>query len=76
MTFLALPAAEGVFAFFLESGFLGLYLFGRNKCTRVFTWTFFCLMVAVGATIVGVLDYRSQLHGKEPGRIRSEKWKS
>src|SRR5512135_654018 len=24
-------AAEGVFAFFLESGFLGLYLFGRNR---------------------------------------------
>jgi cytochrome d ubiquinol oxidase subunit I len=24
-------AAEGVFVFFLESGFLGLYLFGRNR---------------------------------------------
>jgi cytochrome d ubiquinol oxidase subunit I len=43
-------AAEGVFAFFLESGFLGLYLFGRNKVSKGVHW-FSCLMVAVGATI-------------------------
>jgi cytochrome bd ubiquinol oxidase subunit I len=43
-------AAEGVFAFFLESGFLGLYLFGRNRVSRGAHW-FSCLMVAVGATI-------------------------
>ncbi len=43
-------AAEGVFAFFLESGFLGLYLFGRNRVSKGVHW-FSGLMVAVGATI-------------------------
>jgi cytochrome d ubiquinol oxidase subunit I len=43
-------AAEGIFAFFLESGFLGLYLFGRNKVSKKIHW-FSSLMVAVGATI-------------------------
>lgn len=43
-------AAEGVFAFFLESTFLGLYLFGRNKVSKGVHW-FSILMVAVGATI-------------------------
>jgi cytochrome d ubiquinol oxidase subunit I len=43
-------AAEGVFAFFLESGFLGLYLFGRNRVSKGVHW-FSILMVAVGATI-------------------------
>jgi cytochrome bd ubiquinol oxidase subunit I len=43
-------AAEGIFAFFLESGFLGLYLFGRNKVSKAIHW-FSVLMVAVGATI-------------------------
>jgi cytochrome d ubiquinol oxidase subunit I len=43
-------AAEGVFAFFLESGFLGLYLFGRGRVPKGVHW-FSILMVAVGATI-------------------------
>ena len=43
-------AAEGVFAFFLESGFLGLYLFGRQRVSAGVHW-FSALMVAVGATI-------------------------
>lgn len=43
-------AAEGVFAFFLESGFLGLYLFGRNKVSKGVHW-FSILMVAVGSTL-------------------------
>src|SRR5512143_1835339 len=43
-------AAEGVFAFFLESGFLGLYLFGRDRVSRRIHW-FSILMVAVGATL-------------------------
>jgi cytochrome bd ubiquinol oxidase subunit I len=43
-------AAEGIFAFFLESGFLGLYLFGRNKVSKAVHW-FSILMVAIGATI-------------------------
>ncbi len=43
-------AAEGIFAFFLESGFLGLYLFGRNKVSKGAHW-FSIFMVAVGSTI-------------------------
>lgn len=43
-------AAEGVFAFFLESGFLGLYLFGRGRVSKGVHW-FSILMVAVGSTI-------------------------
>ncbi len=43
-------AAEGVFAFFLESGFLGLYLFGRGRVSKGVHW-FSALMVALGATI-------------------------
>ena len=43
-------AAEGIFAFFLESTFLGLYLFGRDRVSRGVHW-FSILMVAVGATI-------------------------
>jgi cytochrome d ubiquinol oxidase subunit I len=43
-------AAEGIFAFFLESAFLGLYLFGRNRLSRGVHW-FSILMVAVGSTI-------------------------
>lgn len=43
-------AVEAVVAFFLESVFLGLYLFGRKRVSRGFHW-FAILMVAVGATI-------------------------
>jgi cytochrome bd ubiquinol oxidase subunit I len=43
-------AAEAVFAFFLESGFLGLYLFGRGRISKGAHW-FAILMVAVGSVI-------------------------
>ena len=43
-------AAEVIFAFFLESAFLGLYLFGRNKVSKGVHW-FSILMVAVGTII-------------------------
>ncbi len=43
-------AAEGVFAFFLESSFLGLYLFGRGRVSKGFHW-FSVFMVAFGATL-------------------------
>ena len=43
-------AAEGIFAFFLESGFLGLYLFGRKRISKGVHW-FASLMVAVGSTL-------------------------
>ena len=43
-------AAEGVFAFFLESTFLGVYLFARGRVSKRLHW-FSSLMVAVGATL-------------------------
>ncbi len=43
-------AAEALFAFFLESSFLGLYIFGRGKVSKGVHW-FSILMVALGATL-------------------------
>jgi cytochrome d ubiquinol oxidase subunit I len=43
-------AAEGIVAFFLESTFLGVYLFARERLSRRAHW-FSILMVAVGATL-------------------------
>lgn len=43
-------AAEAIFAFFLESTFLGLYLFGRNKVSPGVHW-FSILMVTIGSMI-------------------------
>ncbi|MBN2162251.1 MAG: cytochrome ubiquinol oxidase subunit I [Pontiellaceae bacterium] len=43
-------AAEGVFAFFLESSFLGILLYGRKHVSQRMYW-FSSLMVACGATL-------------------------
>ncbi|MBU3916020.1 cytochrome ubiquinol oxidase subunit I [bacterium] len=43
-------AAEGVFAFFLESTFLGILLFGREKVSRKM-YFFSALMVLIGSTL-------------------------
>lgn len=43
-------AAEGVLAFFLESGFLGLLLFGRKKISSFVRWLA-AVMVCLGATL-------------------------
>ncbi|MCF7849304.1 MAG: cytochrome ubiquinol oxidase subunit I [Kiritimatiellales bacterium] len=43
-------AAEGVFAFFLESSFLGILLYGEKRVSPKVYW-FSSLMVAVGATM-------------------------
>jgi cytochrome d ubiquinol oxidase subunit I len=45
-------AAEGIFAFFLESSFLGIMLFGEERVSRRVYW-FSSLMVAVGSTLSG-----------------------
>lgn len=42
-------AAEGFFAFFLESTFMGLYLFGRGRVSKGVHWLSL-LMVALGAS--------------------------
>ncbi len=43
-------AAEAIFAFFLESTFLALYLFGRERVSPAVHW-FSILMVSIGATL-------------------------
>lgn len=43
-------AAEGIFAFFLESAFMGLYIFGRRRVSRSLHW-FSALMLAVGSSL-------------------------
>ena len=43
-------AAEGIFAFFLESSFLGILLYGEKKVSKKVYW-FSGLMVAVGSTL-------------------------
>jgi len=45
-------AAEGVFAFFLESTFMGVLLFGERRVSRG-VYAFSGLMVAVGSTLSG-----------------------
>ncbi len=43
-------AAEGVFAFFLESGFMGVLVLGRERVSKRF-YAFSALMVALGSTL-------------------------
>ncbi len=43
-------AAEGIFAFFLESTFFGVLLFGWNRLSKKTLW-FSSLMVAIGSTL-------------------------
>ncbi len=43
-------AAEGIFAFFLESSFLGILIYGKDKVSKKVYW-FSGLMVAVGSTL-------------------------
>ena len=45
-------AMEGVFSFFLESAFLGLFLYGEKRLSRVGHW-FSAVMVFVGSWISG-----------------------
>src|SRR4051812_41622892 len=45
-------AMEGVFSFFLESAFLGLFLFGENRLSRIGHW-WAAFMVFVGSWLSG-----------------------
>ena len=45
-------AMEGIFAFFLESGFLGLFLFGEGRIPPILHWLS-ALMLGVGAWLSG-----------------------
>ena len=60
-------AAEGIFAFFLESGFLALLLFGWDRCPPR-THFVSTLMVALGAHLQRGLDRRRELLDADPGR--------
>src|SRR6266702_5026995 len=45
-------AMEGVFSFFLESAFLGLFLFGENRLSKKMHW-FSSVAVCVGSWLSG-----------------------
>ena len=45
-------AMEGVFSFFLESAFLGLFLYGEKRISRVMHW-FSAVMIFLGSWISG-----------------------
>ncbi|MCK5884368.1 MAG: cytochrome ubiquinol oxidase subunit I [Bacteriovoracaceae bacterium] len=45
-------AAEAIFAFFLESSFLGILLYGEDRVSKKAYW-FSALMIAVGSTLSG-----------------------
>ena len=45
-------AMEGVFSFFLESAFLGLFLYGENRISKVMHW-FSAVMVFLGSWLSG-----------------------
>jgi cytochrome bd-type quinol oxidase subunit 1 len=45
-------AMEGVFSFFLESAFLGLFLYGEKRISKLMHW-FSAVMVFVGSWISG-----------------------
>ncbi len=45
-------AMEGVFSFFLESAFLGLFLYGEKRISRLLHW-FSAVMVFVGSWVSG-----------------------
>jgi cytochrome bd ubiquinol oxidase subunit I len=47
-------AMEGVFSFFLESSFLGLFLFGEKRLGRIGHW-FAALLVFIGSWLSGYL---------------------
>ena len=84
----SLLAAEGVFAFFLEGGFLGLMLFGGNRLGPRL-WLFSIFMVVFGAhfsalwilmanswmqTPAGLRDrQRPGRHDRLPGRSSSRR---
>jgi cytochrome bd ubiquinol oxidase subunit I len=61
-------AAEGIFAFFLESGFLAVLLFGWDKVGRKLHFFATC-MVCLGRALQRRLDRGGQLLDADPGRL-------
>ena len=65
-------AMEGAFAFFLESAFVGLFLFGERRFGQKIHW-FSSLMVFLGNLGFGVLHHHDERLGTEPGRLRARR---
>ena len=64
-------AMEGLAAFFLESTFLGLWIFGWDRLKpKVHLATIW--IVAIGTTAVGVLHPRGELLDAAPGRLQDQ----
>ena len=61
-------AAEGIFAFFLESGFLAILLFGWNKVSPRMHF-FSALMVTLGRALQRDLDRRGELVDADAGGL-------
>ena len=52
-------AMEGVFSFFLESAFLGLFLYGEKRISKRMHW-FSAVMVFAGLVDLRVLHHRDR----------------
>ncbi len=61
-------AMEGVFSFFLESAFLGLFLFGEKRLTRWQHWGS-ALMVFARVVDLRLLHHRDRRVDAAPGRL-------
>src|SRR3954466_2949117 len=59
-------AMEGVFAFFMESAFLGLFLYGEKRLSRTMHW-FSAFMVFAGAWISGYFIVATDAWMQHPG---------
>ena len=66
----SLLAAEGIFAFFLEGGFLGLMLFGGNRLGPRM-WLLVILHRGLRRTLQRPVDHHGQLVDADAGRLRA-----
>ncbi len=62
-------AMEGVFSFFLESAFLGLFLYGEKRLSKLMHW-FSAVMVLLGSWISGFFIIVTDAWMQHPGRLR------
>ena len=63
-------AMEGLFAFFLESAFLGLFLYGEKRLSREQHW-FAAFMVFLGSWLSGYFIVATDAWMQHPGRVRN-----
>ena len=64
-------AMEGVFSFFLESAFLGLFLYGEKRLSKTHALVLRCNGFS-GLVDLGVLHHRDRCVDAAPGRIRAQ----